>query len=63
MSVASKVSVRADSQGVLSLQFMIEVEAGKLSFVDFRFVPLVEEGGEEEGDGEEKGSDDGEEDT
>jgi cell cycle checkpoint protein len=51
MSVASKVSVRADTQGVLSLQFMIEVEAGKVSFVDFRFVPLVEEG--EEGDEEE----------
>lgn len=62
MSVASKVSVRADSQGVLSLQFMIEVEVGKLSFVDFRFVPLVEDDGEEEGDGVGEGSDDGKED-
>lgn len=44
MSIATKVSIRADTQGVLSLQFMIEVEPGKLSFVDFRFVPLVEEG-------------------
>ncbi|KAH6642873.1 Rad1/Rec1/Rad17 [Boeremia exigua] len=59
MSVATKVSVRIDSQGVLSLQFMIEVEpapgagAGKMSFVDFRFVPLVEgDEGEGEGDGE-----------
>jgi len=43
MSVASKVSVRVDEQGVLSLQFMIEVESGKVSFVDFRFVPLVED--------------------
>jgi cell cycle checkpoint protein len=58
MSVATKVSIRADTQGVLSLQFMVEVEAatgaagsGKVSFVDFRFVPLMEEG--EEGDGDE----------
>ncbi|KAF1971601.1 DNA repair exonuclease rad1 [Bimuria novae-zelandiae CBS 107.79] len=60
MSVATKVSVRVDEQGVLSLQFMIEVEPGKVSFVDFRFVPLVEDdedveetqflGGEEESD-------------
>jgi len=64
MSVATKVSVRVDDQGVLSLQFMVEVEgggsgigagaaagagSGKVSFVDFRFVPLVEE---EEEDGE-----------
>ncbi|KAJ4292688.1 checkpoint clamp complex protein Rad1 [Kalmusia sp. IMI 367209] len=48
MSVATKVSVRVDEQDVLSLQFMIEVEPGKLSFVDFRFVPLVE--GDDEGD-------------
>ncbi len=63
MSVATKVSVRVDTQGVLSLQFMIEVEGsgapstgnnasgaagpGKVSFVDFRFVPLVEEDDEE----------------
>ncbi|KAF2793554.1 Rad1-domain-containing protein [Melanomma pulvis-pyrius CBS 109.77] len=49
MSVSTKVSIRADTQGVLSLQFMIEVESGNVSFVDFRFVPLVEddeEGGE-----------------
>lgn len=59
MNVATKVSIRADTQGVLSLQFMIEVEGGsasssqagaaggKVSFVDFRFVPLVEEDDEE----------------
>ncbi|KAF2268235.1 Rad1-domain-containing protein [Lojkania enalia] len=50
MSVATKVSIRSDTQGVLSLQFMIEVDAGaegaKVSFVDFRFVPLVDEGEE-----------------
>lgn len=70
MSVATKVSIRADTQGVLSLQFMIEVEGPGLSsssglgtgtagaggpgsskngFVDFRFVPLVDE---EEDEGE-----------
>ncbi|KAF2868598.1 repair protein Rad1/Rec1/Rad17-domain-containing protein [Massariosphaeria phaeospora] len=54
MSVATKVSVRADTQGVLSLQFMIEVESGKICFVDFRFVPLVDEDGDDdEGEGEE----------
>lgn len=58
MSVATKVSVRVDTQGVLSMQFMIEVEAAagggpsKVSFVDFRFVPLV--------DNEDEGGDEGE---
>lgn len=59
MSVATKVSVRADTQGVLSLQFMIEVEAAaggasggaKVSFVDFRFVPLVEEEDDDDAEG------------
>lgn len=62
MSLAAKVSVRVDSQGVLSLQFMIEVEAGKASFVDYRFVPLVEDNednGEETFIGQEKGDDSG----
>lgn len=61
MSAATKVSVRVDTQGVLSLQFMIEIEGGggggpgaggaasKVSFVDFRFVPLLED--DEEGEG------------
>lgn len=63
MSVAKKVSIRMDSQGVLSLQFMIEVEAAnpgsggagtseKLSFVDFVVVPMVEED-EDDADGAE----------
>ncbi|KAJ5934887.1 hypothetical protein N7466_004434 [Penicillium verhagenii] len=59
MSVASKVSIRGDQQGVLSLQFMIELDdgqtpagrsvgagikvAGPVCFVDFRFVPLLDE--------------------
>ena len=46
MSIASKVSIRGDEQGVLSLQFMIEVEGGGVSFVDFKFVPFVADEGE-----------------
>lgn len=63
MAVATKVSVRGDAQGVLSLQFMIELEPGKVSFVDFRFVPYVaEEGDEEDVEDEGGGDDEGEED-
>ncbi|OJJ49330.1 hypothetical protein ASPZODRAFT_1454013 [Penicilliopsis zonata CBS 506.65] len=66
MAVANKVSIRGDRQGVLSLQFMIELDgssaggasirsrppAGQplgdnVSFVDFRFVPLIEGEAEE----------------
>ncbi|KAJ6090125.1 hypothetical protein N7486_008940 [Penicillium sp. IBT 16267x] len=59
MSVANKVSIRGDQQGVLSLQFMIELDDGQppagrsigagvkgigpVCFVDFRFVPLLDE--------------------
>ena len=50
MAIAAKVSIRTDEQGVLSLQFMIEVEGGGFSFVDFRFVPFIPE----EGEGEEE---------
>jgi cell cycle checkpoint protein len=45
LSSAIKVSIRGDHQGVLSLQFMIEnvdCEPG-VSFVDFLFIPLVNE--------------------
>ncbi|KAH6657758.1 Rad1/Rec1/Rad17 [Truncatella angustata] len=42
MRIASKVSFRGDGQGVLSLQFMVEVEGGAVSFLDFRFVPYAE---------------------
>lgn len=62
MAVASKVSIRSDEQGVLSLQFMIEVQDGGVSFVDFRFVPYIDEeveGDEEEDDGEGDGDGDG----
>lgn len=64
MAAATKVSIRGDIQGVLGMQFMIELgDSGntsggnlpnegvskKVSFVDFRFVPLIDEDdGEEE---------------
>jgi len=41
MAIASKVSIREDGHGVLSMQFMIEHEGGVASFVDFRFLPYV----------------------
>ncbi|KAI9692043.1 MAG: ssDNA endodeoxyribonuclease [Bogoriella megaspora] len=64
MQIATKVSVRVDEQGVLSLQFMIEVEGGDaqgaagVSFVDFRFVPFIEDEEGEEGESQE-GEDEG----
>ena len=50
MRIASKVSLRGDGQGVLSMQFMVEVEGCGPSFLDFRFVPyaVCEEEDEEE---------------
>ena len=93
MALASKVSVRQDRQGVLSLQFMIEIGGdgtiggskegsntygggagtntaasgvagaggGKVTFVDFRFVPLIDDEEDEDEAGDETyqaGSDD-----
>lgn len=56
MRLASKVSLRGDEQDVLSLQFMVEVEGGGISFVEFRFVPLVRgEEDEDEDEDEEEG--------
>ncbi|KAK3950478.1 repair protein Rad1/Rec1/Rad17-domain-containing protein [Pseudoneurospora amorphoporcata] len=68
MKIASKVSLRGDGQGVLSMQFMVEVEGAAggagggfpgggagLSFLDFRFVPYATDGNEEsdtEGEGD-----------
>ncbi|KAJ5454439.1 uncharacterized protein N7458_005395 [Penicillium daleae] len=59
MAVANKVSIRGDRQGVLSFQFMVDLDdntptgrsvgagvralAGPRCFVDFRFVPLLDE--------------------
>jgi cell cycle checkpoint protein len=62
MRLASKVSVRGDEQGVLSLQFMVEVEGGGVSFVDFRFVPFLrdEDDEEDETQDEEDGYEDNE---
>lgn len=39
MAIASKVSIRGDSLGVLSLQFMISINK-VVSFVDFRYLPF-----------------------
>ena len=55
MRLATKVSVRGDEQGVLSLQFMVEIDGGGVSFVDFRFVPFLAEN--EEDDDESQGDD------
>ncbi|KAF2758738.1 Rad1-domain-containing protein [Pseudovirgaria hyperparasitica] len=56
MAAATKVSIRGDHQGVLNLQFMIEVdtEKEKISFIDFVFVPLAEDGDEEGTEDEEE---------
>ncbi|KAL2125400.1 hypothetical protein VTJ04DRAFT_1765 [Mycothermus thermophilus] len=56
MRIASKVSLRGDGQGVLSMQFMVEVEGSGPSFLDFRFVPYaVCDDDEEEEEDEESG--------
>jgi cell cycle checkpoint protein len=48
LSSAIKVSLRGDSQGILSLQFMIEnVDGQGVSFVDFRLLPLIDDSGSE----------------
>jgi len=76
MALGSKVSIRLDRQGVLSLQFMVEMmnpygavgpdsaagaDTGKFSFIDFRFVPLLNEDNEyaERNDGDESEGSDG----
>lgn len=61
MRIASKVSLRGDGQGVLSMQFMVEVEGSGPSFLDFRFVPYaVCEDDEGEGEDEEMEGEGGE---
>ncbi|KAH6991040.1 Rad1/Rec1/Rad17 [Ilyonectria sp. MPI-CAGE-AT-0026] len=50
MRIANKVSLRGDGQGVLSLQFMVDVEGGKRSFLDFRFVPFIQHDEDEDED-------------
>jgi cell cycle checkpoint protein len=39
MAIATKVSIRGDSRGILSLQFMITINK-VMSFVDFRYLPF-----------------------
>lgn len=68
MCSATKVSVRIDAQGVLSLQFLIDVESAvsaqaggssnaNVAFVDFRIVPLVD--GDDDKDDDESTTDAG----
>jgi len=52
MAAATKVSLRLDDAGVLSLQFLVEVDVHSggseaVAFVDFRIVPLIDGEGEE----------------
>ncbi|GAO13756.1 uncharacterized protein UV8b_01598 [Ustilaginoidea virens] len=51
MRVANKISLRGDAQGVLCLQFMVDMEGGKPSFLDFRFVPCIMSDDEDSDDG------------
>lgn len=52
MASASKVSLRLDEDGVLSMQYLVEVDipgsTDAVTFVDFRVIPLVDD---ESGDG------------
>ncbi|KAG5989091.1 hypothetical protein E4U52_005923 [Claviceps spartinae] len=57
MRIANKISLRGDSQGVLSLQFMVEMDGGKRSFLDFRFVPFVVYDEDDEDDSHDVGFD------
>lgn len=59
MRISSKVSLRGDGQGVLSLQFMVENESGGLNFLLFSFVPYVAHEDEDEEDEEGEEGDDG----
>lgn len=58
MRLASKVSLRSDGQGVMSLQFMVEVDGGAVSFVEFRFVPFLRGEDDESDDEDENEGDD-----
>jgi cell cycle checkpoint protein len=58
MRIASKLSVRGDAQGVLSLQFMVDVEGGKKSFLDFRFVPYLKDLEDDDEEDEEEARED-----
>lgn len=51
MRISSKVSIRGDGQGVLSLQFLVGNEGGGQDFLLFSFVPYVEHEDDEEDEG------------
>lgn len=56
MRIASKVSLRGDRQGVLNLQLMVTTEGDKHSFLDFRFVPFIQNDEDEDAeDGSDRG--------
>ena len=59
MATATKVSLRIDEEGVLNLQFLVDVEAvgggSGHTFVEFRVVPLVE--GDEDAEDEDSDED------
>ncbi|POS75686.1 DNA repair exonuclease rad1 [Diaporthe helianthi] len=48
MRLGSKVSLRGDGQGVLSMQFIVEVEGSRSNFLMFYFVPYVTSDEDEE---------------
>ncbi|KAF7188407.1 DNA damage checkpoint control protein rad1 [Pseudocercospora fuligena] len=51
MASASKVSLRLDEDGVLNMQYLIEIDSGHgdgVAFVDYRVVPLVDGEAEED---------------
>lgn len=52
MRIASKVSLRGDRQGVLSLQFMVEMEGGGINFLIFSFVPYASQEDDQDEDDE-----------
>lgn len=53
MRIASKVSIRGDGQGVLSLQFLVGNEGGGQDFLLFSFVPYVDLEDEDDGEDDE----------
>ncbi|KAF3925224.1 hypothetical protein ABW20_dc0104285 [Dactylellina cionopaga] len=58
MSVASKVSLRGDEPGVLSMQYLIEMpdKGAAPTFIDFRFLPLTAEDSDDEQENDRDGS-------
>jgi len=59
MQAASKVSLRLDEEGVLNLQFLVEVDGpggNGHTFVEFRVVPLMEGEAEMEDQGSDESS-------